>query len=641
MDFFNQQAHARKSTTFLVILYLGALTAIIGSVYFVLMGLYVGVVNSQRQYAFQVTPPLWNLQVFTFITAVTACLVCGGTLMKFLELRGGGARVAEQLDGRRIPPDSSRADEKKVLNVVEEMSIASGLPVPPVYLLPYDGINAFAAGLRTDQAIIAVTQGAIANLSRDELQGVIAHEFSHILNGDMRLNLRLIALLNGILVLAISGRVIARAAMDGGRMGRGRQQNGAVAVASAGVAIVILGYVGVFFARIIQSAVSRQREFLADASAVQFTRNPLGIGGALRKILGAASGSRIAHPHAEGASHLFFANGLRERWISLFATHPPLKERIRRIEGRVSEFTESEPSSADDSAPQGTAGFAGVSAAPAAAAVTARQAVAAVGTLGTAHIDAARAILGSIPIVAQNAARDAYHARLLIFALLLDPSDDVQERQMELLAKRLDENELSELTRLSSPLENLTDANRLALVDLCMPALKGLSTAQYAQFRDISQSLMQADGVCSVFEYTLLWVVLRRLDASWGVSRRKAPLLTAQQARAHAAKLVSALAALTQDSPQQAALAAGAALRELAYVEAPPAIARDAAMQEMENALVALQGSRREDRAVILSACAAVASSDGRLTQDEADLVRAIAEALQCPMPPFPALSTA
>ena len=228
------------------------------------------------------------------------------------------------LGGRLVNPAQPDPDERKLLNVVEEMAIASGIPVPQVYVLPEEkGINAFAAGHSTSDAVVAVTQGALRLLTRDELQGVIGHEFSHILNGDMRLNLRLMGLIFGILCLAVIGRVLLHV------RGGGKDKN---PLPLLGLVLVLMGWVGVFFGRLIQAAVSRQREFLADASAVQFTRNPAGLAGALKKIGGLSYGSKLKNAHAGEASHMFFGNGMGGSFLGLMETHPPLAERILALE---------------------------------------------------------------------------------------------------------------------------------------------------------------------------------------------------------------------------------------------------------------------------------------------------------------------
>ena len=259
-------------------------------------------------------------------------MVALGSLYKIAELSAGGETVALMMGGRAVDPQTTDLAERRLLNVVEEMALASGIPVPPVFVLENEpAINAFAAGHQPGDAVVAVSAGALQYLSREELQGVMGHEFSHILNGDMRLNLRLIGVVNGILVLAILGYYILRfgglfSAVDPTRTAAARPSS------SSGWRWSSSAILGVFFGNLIKAAISRQREFLADASAVQFTRYPGGIAGALKKIGGLDEGSRIRDAHASEISHMFFGDAFAGSFFRLFATHPPLDERIRALE---------------------------------------------------------------------------------------------------------------------------------------------------------------------------------------------------------------------------------------------------------------------------------------------------------------------
>ena len=340
MDFFQHQDEARKSSNRLVVLFALAVIGIVLSVHFSISALFfwgqASASGSDPNYSFN----WFDLDRLVFFAGSTLLVILLGSLYKTWRLSDGGHSIAQLLGGRPLAPNTTDTHERRMLNVVEEMAIASGVPVPTVYLMDgEESINAFAAGFTPQDAVIGVTRGTLELLNRDELQGVIAHEFSHIFNGDMRLNLRLMGVLHGILVIALIGYFILRTSMFRGSS-RGRN-GGAAALPLIGLVLVVLGYVGVFFGRMIKSAVSRQREYLADASAVQFTRNPDGIGGALKKIGGLAEGSLIMSPNAEQASHFFFSDGKYGKvraalsGVSHFAflsTHPPIKDRIRRID---------------------------------------------------------------------------------------------------------------------------------------------------------------------------------------------------------------------------------------------------------------------------------------------------------------------
>src|SRR5512145_559045 len=338
MDFFEHQEVARRSTRRLVVLFALAVVCVVVAVNLVGAALYFAfLLPADRAWSIAALPNGF----FLTNTLVVLGLIGGGTAVEMDARASGGDAVARMVGARPVDPSTRDLLDRRLLNVVEEMAIASGVPVPRVFVMDdQSSINAFAAGHSINDAVIAVTRGTLTRLTRDELQGVVGHEFSHVLNGDMRLNMRLIGVLFGLTMVAMAGRFLLEIA---GRGRGGSDRGGGIAVvALAGVTLWVLGYIGVFFGRLIKAAVSRQREFLADASAVQFTRNPDGIGGALRKIggLGAAEGlgTRIDHPQAEALSHLFLG-AARPAFVSgLFATHPPIEERVRRIYGRRVDF---------------------------------------------------------------------------------------------------------------------------------------------------------------------------------------------------------------------------------------------------------------------------------------------------------------
>src|SRR5208282_3509511 len=325
MDFFAQQDKTRRKTKLLVFYFALAVAALIVAVYFASLVIFTGAQSHYHRHGEEPQFALWNPQLFLGVAAGVLTVILIGSGYKTIALAQGGSVVSEMMGGRPVNPNTTDPDERKLLNVVEEMAIASGVPVPQVYVMDTeDGINAFAAGHKPGDATITVTRGCMKLLSRDELQGVIGHEFSHILNGDMRLNLRLMGIIFGILCLAVIGRVHLYT--------RSRSSKDKNPLPLLGLVLIIIGWVGVFFGRLIQAAVSRQREFLADASSVQFTRNPAGLAGALKKIGGLSYGSKLEAAHANEASHMFFGNGMGESFFHLMDTHPPLAERIRAID---------------------------------------------------------------------------------------------------------------------------------------------------------------------------------------------------------------------------------------------------------------------------------------------------------------------
>src|SRR3954451_21131705 len=329
-DFFQRQSDARRNTKWLVVMFTLAVIGIVGTTMFA-TALATGAMQEHHAYRgdrFSRQPFPWQATIMSGVAALG--LIAGGSLFEIAQLSGGGTVVAERLGGRRVYPNTTDPVERRVLNVVEEMALASGVPVPAVFMLDEElGINAFAAGHTTSDAVVATTRGTAQQLTRDQLQGVIAHEFSHILNGDMRLDLRLMGVLYGILLMGLLGRELFRiAAYTGGGRSDSRRNDSGLYLLAIGLIFMILGFVGLMFGNLIKAAVSRQREFLADASAVQFTRNPSGIAGALKRIGAAIFGSKLISPRAAEASHMYFAEGIS----SLFATHPPLDQRIRRVE---------------------------------------------------------------------------------------------------------------------------------------------------------------------------------------------------------------------------------------------------------------------------------------------------------------------
>ncbi len=645
MDFFERQEKCRRNTKLLEVYFALAVIGVIASVY--LAALFVahhyGIRHGRYDYSnYESSLSLWDPQLFLWVAIPTLALILGGTIYKIQRLAGGGSVVAEMLGGRLILPNTADPDEHRLRNVVEEMAIASGTPVPQIFVIDEQrGINAFAAGHSTSDMAVCVTRGALKLLTRDELQGVIGHEFSHILNGDMRLNLRLMGLVFGILCLTLFGRILLQT--------RGRRNP----LPLAGLVLILIGSIGVFFAKLIKSAVNRQREFLADASAVQFTRNPAGLAGALKKI--GSCGSRIDDSGAEDASHLFFANGLSESFLGLFSTHPPLDERIRALDpGFDGRFTPVDFSLLDDRGAKsqsptviapgrgGTSSRLGDLIGGAMVATAMRgpsppgQFAAHAGAVTPQHLDYAADLRSKLPLVLTDAAREPMSAIALVFAMLISPDEAMRKTQLDQLQQRLDPGMFQEMSRLLSATAALDSRARLPLAVLAVPALRRLSPGQYAQFEDDLKFIIESDQQVELFEFMLQKLVMRQLDPHFQPPRRPVvqyyvlkPLLP------DCVVLLSALACAGSGEPAaiQSAFQQGAA--QLG-IDGLSALERHACgLDQVETALEHLNQGAPLLKKQVLNACGVTVAADGVIQEYEAELLRAIADALDCPIPPF------
>ena len=642
MDFFDYQEEARKKTGLLIFYYIIAVGLIIVSIYTVLAFLF-GMVGGSEEGTVDVASTLLNPELFMWVSLGTLLVVGLGTLYKVNQLSGGGASVAKMLGGRLISRDSMDAEERKVLNVVEEMAIASGMPVPPVYMMDNEqSINAFAAGLTPGNAVIGVTRGCVQQLSRDELQGVIAHEFSHIFNGDMRLNIHLLGVLNGILIIALIGYFIMRGSAVSGSSRRSSKDSGGGAIIIAGIALMIIGYVGVFFGKLIKSAVSRQREFLADASAVQFTRNPSGLAGALGKIGGYTSGSHIESAHAEEASHMFFSNGMRASFLNMLSTHPPLKDRISRIdESFMQTHTKSEAagvSSSSQGSPAGASSFAppplpdtvsGFSATP-------ESVVLSVGTPDVEHLNYASLMLSNIPEELTRAVRSTVGARAVVYLLLLNDGDTVSKDQITLISDRAT-SEVNELVlKLKGTVAGLSHEYRLPLVDLSISTLKEMFHSEFLIFREIVAGLVAADKQVDLFEFTLQRMIMRHLEPFFvKLPKKHVRFKTVESITTICGQLLSCLAYWGADDAESARSAFAVAVTRLGGGVVDICSVDECGLPMLDHTLSQLELAKPVLKRKVLDACVGCVAADGHVTIEEADLLRAVADSLDCPIPPF------
>ncbi|MEN3365466.1 MAG: hypothetical protein V7606_2740 [Burkholderiales bacterium] len=629
MNFFEHQHQARRQTRTLIILFVLAVIAIVIAVNAAMV-----LIWSWSQGGYSSSPDFYPRGFFATNTLVTIALIGVGTLLETWNLRDGGDAVARMAGGRPISPASSDQQERRLLNVVEEIAIASGIACPRVYVMDKEeAINAFAAGYNQNEAVVAVTRGTLSRLTRDELQGVVAHEFSHILNGDMRLNIRLIGVLFGIQMLASFGQHL----MDFGTHSWSRRDrnekgpSGQLIMLAIGFALFVIGYIGIFFGRLIKSAVSRQREYLADASAVQFTRNADGIGGALRKIGGLSRtlklGSRIQHPNAEHLSHLFLGAPKTSLVSGLFATHPPIPERLRRIYGRSVELLDAPEAPVSYGAetpnlpdiPFVASGFAGNT--------RSTETSVAFGHTPAEQIRLAPEL--------ENAVHEPRAASAVVCALVLAP-DAAREVQLALLRAELPQ-QVSFIVFLADAIGRLPASARLPLLDLAMPALRQLpETARDALLKTVD-ALIAADRRITLAEFVLQTVLIRRLNPHAGraVPVRFHQLAALKEDCIVLLSLVAQVAATAVPQPASSLFLRGDVYGpELGLLPTDLLDAKSIGFARVKTALDRTNQLAPLAKPVLIKALLAAAGESERIEVGTADLLRAICAAIDAPIPP-------
>ena len=607
MNFFEHQAAARRSSRMMVLLFVLAVAAVVASVDIVLGLVY-------RMSTNEPAPP----SLYALGAAAAAALIVLVSVFNIARLSQGGVAVARMVGARRVSPDTADPAERRLRNVVEEMAIASGVRVPEVFVMDEErGINAFAAGWNVSSSVVAVTRGALETLTRDELQGVIAHEFSHILNGDMPLNVRMLAVLAGIVFLASVGDFLMRS------MRGSRDTKGLILV---GLALFVVGYVGLFFARLIKSSVARQREFLADASSVQFTRNPDGIAGALDQIRASTSGTLIANRYAEEMSHMFFGAAVKVRLGGLFDTHPPLDERIRRVHPR---FEREAYRAKRDVAPEqkGRRG----SDLSAAWGRTLEESVALVGSVDPHKVDFAARVTTAIPERVLKDLHAPQTAGAVLIALLLAEPEPARELQLRNVPPSLS----GRARELSSLLQGLGAQFHLPLIDLALPALRSETEAAKSELLAALEAVVNADRRISLHELVVLAFVRDQLlpPAKLPETRRLAELLPQAASvlsfMVHAGTRIDATG--SREATLRAALQAGASVLGITSATIAPGLN----LHGINAALEALRGLAPMEKAVLVKALFAAVTYDGTIRLAEAELMRLVGAVLDCPLPPL------
>ena len=635
MNFFAAQDRARKTTLWLVVFFLLAIASLVimtNVVVLAAMGFFKPEYLEATDYFAQ-----FDWSMFALVSAGVITVILIGTVYKMLQLSQGGVAVAEMVGARLAPPDTADYDEKKLINVVSEMAIASGVPTPPVYVMEEQGINAFAAGYYQRDAVVAVTRGAMELLNRDELQGVIAHEFSHIFNGDMRLNIRLMGILHGILVIGIIGYYILRLAPRS----RNSKGNGTLPIVVAGIGLMVIGYAGTFFGNLIKAAVSRQREYLADASAVQFTRNPSGIANALKKIGGSVVGSRLQTPAAEEVSHALFSEGVSHFMSFLMATHPPLEKRIRSIEPNWDgEYIAPEKTQASrrqqprHSKPETEPAFNQKTLFTIASVLAAQDAIDSIGQPQQQHLEFARQMLSALPNELIEAAGNTFSARAVIYFLLLSKDARIQQQQIDHLMQHADDGVAAVTLRLSSFQSVMRDEYRLSLVNLALSSLQHLTADQYQRFVNNIDALIRADNKIELFEWALQKIVRHALAHKFAPKQNTRPRYKSFSPVSDACIMLLSVLWYAGHNDDARREGFRQALGELGLQG--DLLERSAInLQQFDAALDTLNALYPLKKPELLKACAKVIALDGRVTAIESELFRAIAEILDCPMPPL------
>jgi Zn-dependent protease with chaperone function len=634
MNFFERQDAHRRSTRRLLFLFALAVLAVVAAVDLVALVVFGGMGEGANL-------PLALLAA----TVVTLAVVGSATLYRVASLRGGGATVARQMGATPVPESTTDFHLRRLRNVVEEIAIASGVPVPQVFVLEEEeAINAFAAGYAPSDASVTVTRGALDRLNRDELQGVIAHEFSHVLNGDMRLNIRLVGLLFGIMVLALIGRKVLE-------HGRFRGKDGAPILFMA-LGLLLVGYVGLFFGRLIKAGVSRQREYLADASAVQFTRQTTGLAGALKKIGGLPAGSKFANGDAEEVSHMLFGDGVG--YSSLMATHPPLLERIRALEPSFSPQALTALSARWQAAPLvgvdedvaiGLDGG-GATRLPRADAQLELNPPAVVAQVGEPQADDYRragTIVDGIPEELQSAARDHEQVMPLLFGLAIGGDAAARRKQEFELKARMGAIVAVAALGYAEQAATLHPMLRLPLASLAFPVLRRRPRPELARFVDAMYALIHVDGRVDLFEYCLGRLLRVQVQEALDPARAWVPGSRRLNEAEVQAQAVAVLAVLAHAGHDDVASAQRAYLAGLARVYprmnapyVPPTKPTDA----LDQAWPVLDALEPLGKELLLEGLVAAVSSDGRVSVAEAELLRVVCASLHCPLPPMLEAST-
>lgn len=633
MNFFEYQDKARLNTKLLILLLVIAVIFIILAIN-AAIALYL--IFGVEEFNKAQLP-----QILLYSSIIVILFVLFFSLFKKIKLAKGGTYVAQNLGAVELDYTTKDFKEKQLINVVEEMAIASGTPVPKIFILEEENINAFAAGHNIDDAVVAVTRGALEKFNRDELQAVIAHEFSHIFNGDMRININLMALLFGIIAISHFGRSI----IESRYYSRDRNSD-ASKIIIVGLVLMIIGYIGVFFGKIIKALISRQREYLADASSVQFTRNPKAIANALKKIGADFEHQEIKSAKAEEYSHAFFSQISPSQFFSkLFATHPPLDQRIKRVEpnwngefeAEILQNSNNEFSDTQNNNSNNKQQMASIASTIMASAMINK--IENIGNINQDSIDNAHNLIQNIPTKIIDYIHDLKTTQLVIFAsLIAKKKESLIEKQLQYLKTNYESNLATKNIEVIQDCYDFFYNNnrkiRLAVIELAFLGLKQMSEEQYLKFKEICNWLIKSDGKISLSEWCIKKIIFKTLDRNFNYQDQIADSkYHINDVANEVSVILSLLANIGKRNEDDSNDKFNLAIKEFKLSRKIKLLTKtETNFKAVSQSFKKLTMLKAKDKEIFLKLCVRCASSDDVITNAESELLQAIAAILDCPI---------
>lgn len=647
MNFFENQERARKKTFLLVMLLLIAVLLIVLAINILIIVVFTLMHNEDLAH---LTANIRRDEFISFctntaviVTPVVLFVIFLGTIIKMFMLNNGGLSIAEMVKARPVDVNTDNLLEKRFINVVEEMAIASGISVPHLFVMENEkGINAFVAGYSPEDTVLVVTQGALEQLNRDELQGVIGHEFSHIFNSDMHINIKLIGIVSGIVMISQMGSFILRNMRFRSSSSNSKDDNKLqIVILISGIGLLVIGYIGLFFGRWIKAAISRERESLADATSVQYTRNPTGLIGALMRIQAYEQGTLLNSTSADDINHMCFGPSLEMLFSGLLASHPPIEERIQALDPQgyyapniklTRDENVAKPSKAHRELNAkdlmiGTVVLANKI--QQAQNVNLGEIKQSIGNPSLAHVDVAKQLLKQIPEPLNVVAHDPNKVKLLYFALMMPESEEQFQSATQLLSTLLPENEQQQVLQYSQIIHDLGKTVKLPLIDISLAAFKQISIEERKIIYQNLEKIALLDKE-NLFEFTLLSI----LSKATGVPKTKRRInnLTVSALLPQISALLFAVIKSGHSDPTLQVACYDKLMKEFTDLTIPLPKAEPLKLNFILSQLNHLTPLCKEQ---LINACLHCIEEDNIINVNEAELVRAIAARLDCPIPPI------